>query len=76
MDADSYIGSCRNQIYWDPNIGCYRTRVPGLQHQSDEIIVRICVWYHKLKTRWKQTSMGVVVGNQLYMDSTVRLLSN
>ena len=76
MYADSYIGSCRNQFYWDPNIGCYRTRVPGLQHQSDEIIVRICVWYHKHETRWKPISIEVVVGNQFYMDSKIRLLSN
>ena len=66
--ATSFIGT--------RGFGSYRTKVLGLQQLSVERFARISGWYHKLGTRWKQTAIEVVVGNQLYVDSEVRLLSN
>ena len=54
--------------------GNYRTKVLGLQQQSDERFVRISVWYHKLEARRKQTALDVVAGNQLGLDLKVWLL--
>ena len=66
--ATSFIGT--------RGFGSYQPKEFGLQQLSIERFVRISVWYHKLETRWKQTAIDVVAGNQFYLDLNVWLLSN
>ena len=55
MEAECYRGSFWHSVLSElDNLVAIGTKVFGLQQQLVEILVRICVWYHKQETRWKQ----------------------
>ena len=53
---------------WTWKLGSYRTTVFSLQQPSDGPITWICFTQHELDTRWKQTAIEVVAGNQFYLN--------